>query len=84
MKEATAKPKTGLERAIDAAGSAAELARYLKVTHQAIYYWKVRGWVPAERALQIERKYEIPRASLVSPRLRRVLAAATRDSDSVI
>ena len=72
---------TGIDNAIEAAGSAAELARFLKVTHQAIYYWKVRGWVPPERALQIERKFGIPRVTLVSPRLARVLRAAAGPQD---
>jgi DNA-binding transcriptional regulator YdaS (Cro superfamily) len=43
----------GLEKAITAAGSQAELARLLNVTDMAVSQWKRRG-VPPERCVQIE------------------------------
>jgi DNA-binding transcriptional regulator YdaS (Cro superfamily) len=44
---------TALQRAIDAVGSQAELARSLDVLPQHITNWKRRG-VPAERCIAIE------------------------------
>jgi len=60
---------TGIDRAIEAAGGATALAKALKVSHQVIYYWQRRGWVPAERALQIEARYKIPRIKLLNAKL---------------
>lgn len=43
---------TMLEQAIEAAGGAAELGRYLGITSQAISQWTR---VPADRVIQVER-----------------------------
>lgn len=60
---------TGIDRAIEAAGGVLPLAKLLKVSHQVVYHWQKRGWVPAERALQIEARFKIPRAKLVNAKL---------------
>ena len=60
---------TGIARAIEAAGGAMALARILNVSHQVVYAWRLRGWVPAERALQLEARYRIPRAKLVNDKI---------------
>ena len=60
---------TGIARAIEAAGGAMALARILKVSHQVVDAWRLRGWVPAERALQLEARYRIPRAKLVNDKI---------------
>jgi len=62
-------PTTGIDRAIEAAGGAIALAKLLKVSHQVVYFWQQRGWVPSERALQIEARFKIPRAKLVNAKL---------------
>jgi len=60
---------TGIQRAIDIAGGANPLAEKLGVSHQAVYVWLRKGWVPAQRALEIEKMFEIPRADLFKPEL---------------
>lgn len=45
---------TGLDRAIEAAGSATALAARLGLTQSAVSNWKLRGRVPPEWCLKIE------------------------------
>jgi DNA-binding transcriptional regulator YdaS (Cro superfamily) len=66
---------TGIKRAIEMAGGACALAYKLGVTHQAIYTWAKRGWVPMQRALEIETEYRIPRTELLKPDLVAVFTA---------
>ncbi len=68
---------TGIKRAIEMAGGACALAFQLGVTHQAVYIWAKRGWVPMQRALEIERLYPIPRTELLKPDLVAVFTAQT-------
>ncbi len=63
---------SGLQAAIDAAGSQAELGRVLGVTPPAISGWVQAGYVPPPRALQIEALYNIPRRTLLDPALLRL------------
>jgi DNA-binding transcriptional regulator YdaS (Cro superfamily) len=65
----------GINDAIQAAGGAAALAKELGISHQSVYHWAKRGWVPAQRAVDIEERYGVPRESLVNERIARVLAA---------
>ena len=60
---------TGIKQATEVAGGACALAHALGVTHQAVYTWAKRGWVPMQRALQIEHMYNIPRTELLKPEL---------------
>ena len=39
------------------------------VTHQAVYGWRKRGYVPPERAVVIEAIFKIDRRRLLSPSL---------------
>lgn len=50
-----------IDRIIKAAGSQSELARRLDITQQSVCEWVIRGRVPAERVLQIERVTGVPR-----------------------
>jgi hypothetical protein len=47
----------------------------MKVTHQAVYSWKARGWVPPERAHVIEVVFGIPRTDMMNPDLVRAITA---------
>lgn len=60
---------TGIEEAIQIAGSAARLARRLvpPVTQQAVDGWKKQGWVPLARAPQINALTGVDTARLVKP-----------------
>ena len=60
---------TGIKRAIDTAGGANPLAHKLGVSHQAVYVWLRNGWVPSQRALEIEKLFGIPRVELFKPEL---------------
>lgn len=68
-------PKKSIKLAVKRAGGAPSLAAFLKVSHQAVYGWISRGWFPPARAIQIEKKYKVPRADLVKPELAKLLAA---------
>lgn len=53
--------RTGIEMAIEAAGSQAELARVMKVGRQAVNYWYKCKRVPPAPALEIERRLGVHR-----------------------
>lgn len=57
----------GIDKAVEAAGSARRLAMGLGVSHQAVSKWKQRGWVPLARAKEIEEIFNIPRRDLLNP-----------------
>lgn len=57
-------------------GGAAQLAKDLGVTRQAIYHWRGQGYVPTGRLVEIEKKYGIPRKLLANPTLRPVLGGS--------
>lgn len=61
---------TGIDKAIERAGSQANLAELLGCTQQAISKWQVRGWAPLKRAKQIALASPIPIRELVSPDLK--------------
>lgn len=66
---------TGIKKAIELAGGANALATKLGVTHQAVYTWVQRGWVPAQRAIEIEKIFDVPRGDLFKPELAALLAS---------
>lgn len=61
---------SGIDRAVTAAGSQANLAKALGVSPPAIVVWVRRGWVPLRRAQEIEAMFGVPRSSTMSPRVR--------------
>jgi DNA-binding transcriptional regulator YdaS (Cro superfamily) len=66
---------TGIKKAVDLAGGANVLAHKLGVSHQAIYVWLRKGWVPPQRAIELEKLFGIPRAELFKPELAALLAS---------
>ena len=66
---------TGIKKAIELAGGANPLAVKLGVSHQAVYVWLRKGWVPAQRALEIEKMFDIPRAELFKPAIAALFAS---------
>ena len=62
---------SGIETAIAKAGGRRAFADSLSppVTVQAVCQWVRRGWVPPQRALEIEDRYDVDRAYLVKPSL---------------
>lgn len=63
-------PDNQVTAAATKAGGVPNLARELGVTPQAVREWIKLGYVPVQRAQQIEITYGIPRADLVSPKVR--------------
>lgn len=64
---------SGIRRAVDAAKGAANMARELGVSGQAVGIWLRQGYAPQGRAGEIENLYGIPRAELVSPKVRNAM-----------
>lgn len=60
--------QTGIERAVDVAGSQTKLAELLGVSKQAVQKWVDRGYAPQERVVEIEAQTGIPRKDLMDPR----------------
>lgn len=60
---------SGIAQAVKAALTQEALAEKLGVTQQAVSAWLKQGWVPLERAIEIEAEYGIPRAKLANPRI---------------
>ena len=71
-----------LDAAIAKAGGIFAFCRALGVSHQAVYNWKKCGWVPIERAVEIERLYGVPAGHLVKPSI--LLALRTISAASVL
>jgi DNA-binding transcriptional regulator YdaS (Cro superfamily) len=68
-----------IDEAIDRAGGVIKFARAMGVTHQAVYNWRKRGWVPPERAVIIEAVFKIDRNRLMNPDLVRALNTPVAD-----
>ena len=64
-----------LDLAIERAGGIVRFTKAMGVTHQAIYAWRKRGWVPPERAVAIEAVFGIERSQLMNPDLVRAVSA---------
>lgn len=64
---------TEVDLAIDKAGGVPELAQALGVSRQFIGRCRDRGWLPIERAQQIEDLYGISREKLIKPELRQFI-----------
>lgn len=72
-----------LDIAVERGGGIVRFARSMGVTHQAIYHWKRRGWVPADRAAVIESVFGIAREELMEPALAALLRKPS-DADGVL
>lgn len=65
----TATELKGLALAVEKAGSISALARLVGVAHQVMNRWVQKGFVPLDRAVQINQEYGIPTRELVNPKL---------------
>lgn len=66
-----------LREAIDKAGGIVKFAAAIGVTHQAVYAWFSKGWMPLERAVMVERLSGVDRLRLVKPSIAQALEAAS-------
>lgn len=62
-----------IDRAIERGGGIVRFSAGMGVTHQAIYSWKRRGWMPLDKALIVEHMFGIPRAETVNPDIAKAL-----------
>lgn len=70
MEQQEVKGKTGIEKAVDAAGGQVKMAAALGVTQQAVSFWVRRGYVAPLRAIEIEMQWGVPRIELISQKIR--------------
>jgi hypothetical protein len=68
-----------IDLAIEKAGGIIKFCKTMGVTHQAVYSWRKRGWVPPERAVVIEAIFKIDRDRLMNPDLLRALNTPVAD-----
>lgn len=64
----------GVQEAADKAGGVVPLATLLGVTHQAVYGWLKRKWMPARQAVIVEKQLGINRARTIDPHMLDILA----------
>lgn len=72
-----------LDRAIENAGGILAFSQAMGVSHQAVYSWKRRGYVPIERAVVIEDALGIPAKELVKSELARAISN-TSDASGLV
>jgi len=68
-----------IDLAIDRGGGIIKFSKAMGVTHQAVYNWRKRGWVPPNRAVTIEAAFKIDRRRLLKPSLVAALYAPAAD-----
>ena len=68
-----------LDLAIERGGGIVKFCQRMNVSHQAVYNWRKRGWVPPERALVIEAVFGIERSQLMNPDLVRAVSGPATD-----
>lgn len=64
---------TAIREAIANADGILKFAHAMGVSHQAVYYWLKRGFVPIERALVIEALFKVERERIMDPALLKAL-----------
>lgn len=69
----------GVQEAADKAGGVIPLAHMLGVTHQAVYGWIKRAWMPARQAVIVEQKLGINRALTIDPHMLDLFAMPADD-----
>lgn len=60
-------PNPNIDRAVEAAGGFNQLAERLKVSAPAVHKFRRQGWLPLERARQVNEWFNIPVVDLVKP-----------------
>jgi transposase-like protein len=68
-----------LDEAVRRGGGIVKFAKALGISHQAIYHWRKRGWVPLQRAVAIEAIFKVERDRLLEPSISQALNANAVD-----
>lgn len=61
--------ETGIQAVVRIAGGQQAVADLCGVTQQNVSWWLTRGFVPANRAIELEAQYGVDRKRLVDPRI---------------
>lgn len=72
---------TGIERAIERAGSVQAVADLLGLTNQSVSLMRAKGYVPHHHIPAIAEAYGIARRDLVDPRIREVLYPSSKEEE---
>lgn len=73
-----------IDEAIQLAGGIVRFCKVMNIRHQSVYGWRNRGWVPPERALHMERLFNIPREELMNPSLVAALTGQPPAGDDLL
>lgn len=73
-----------LELAISRGNGVVKFCRALGITTQAIYHWKKRGWVPADKALVIESIFGVPREDMIEPTLLKLISEPYKPAEDIL
>lgn len=73
-----------LELAIERGGGIVQFSKSLNISHQGVYSWKKRGWVPADKALVIESIFGVPREDMMEPGLVAVMTAPYKPAEDIL
>lgn len=73
-----------LETAIERGGGIVRFSKAINVSHQAVYHWKKRGWVPLDKALVIEKVFSVPREDMIEPGLRDAIATPYQPAADIL
>lgn len=64
---------SAIKEAVQRGGGIVRFARAMGISHQAVYHWYRRGWVPLNRAVAIEALFGVPSTDVMDPAVLRAL-----------
>lgn len=73
-----------ISTAVERGGGIVRFSQSMKVTHQAVYVWKRKGYVPLDKAIIIEAKYGTPREELIDPKLLELINAPNKAAEDLL
>lgn len=62
-----------IKEAVQRGGGIVKFAKAMGISHQAVYHWYRRGWVPLNRAVAIETLFGVPSSDIMDPAVLRAL-----------
>lgn len=69
-------PNPNIDKAVEAAGGFNQLAKLFEVSAPAVHKFRRQGWLPLDRAKQVNDWFGIPIADLVKPAIADVMRNA--------
>jgi transposase-like protein len=62
-----------IKDAVQRGGGIVKFAKAMGISHQAVYHWYRRGWVPLHRAVTMEALFGVPSTAVMDPAVLRAL-----------